>query len=266
MHGSSTASASGWSRARWAGAALLVFAGQVTAVWLLGERGGVGARVEPARFRVTLPQQDGRGLGALAGVSPFDPTLMALPHPAGFSGTAWMNPPPPAYAFPGRKDEPRWLDPAVAEFGARMADYLGTNTAMLLAGVPLHQPQLTRAGGGDSPLRTRSIVRVEGEISRRGVLELPQPPSLVSSSLLPDTAVEIWVNREGLVVTARLADTTAATNPDRRAAALEALRLARKAIFAPVNRGASPRLSDEELAAGRLVFQWHTTPPPPANP
>src|SRR5215469_10929754 len=89
---------------RWLGWVMVVFLTQVALICWLTDYSQPSVRKSLPAPTLALAGGDSSQLLSLS-----DPTLFALPHFRGFSGEAWLKPPPaPNLSFEWT-DEPRWL-------------------------------------------------------------------------------------------------------------------------------------------------------------
>lgn len=243
------------ARHRWLVWVLVVFGAQVGIIlWL-------GARRPPA----VRPVVDGVSLSVARGthldlVAYQDPTLFALPHRRGFSGAAWLHAPPlrlPTFEWP---DEPRWLALSTIRLGQAFQDHMASNSFVSLPAPDQSRPDLTLPPPvAFQLLPERSTVRVEGALADR----LPSRAFNVSpwphTDLLAPSVVQVVVDPQGWPVSVGLLSSSGL-----KAADDQALREARSARF----QNRPPRAAEngsrhQELAWGKLVFQWQTLPPNP---
>ncbi|PAW86094.1 MAG: hypothetical protein B9S33_08785 [Pedosphaera sp. Tous-C6FEB] len=247
-----------WSRQRWVLLVLVLLGLQLAALWLVSERAGqVRLRTEPrtlARWQ-TSPTGAQKLLDALE-VS--DPTLFAAVHAGGFSGAAWLQPPPPTYRLSEWTDAQRWLPQPTQTLGEAYQRFATNQRAPHF--------EATRKPGAPVPtlavhqpvLRERSRLVVEGSITRRALAKSPPLRSWPVPDVLADTRVEVLVDADGLIFSPRLISSGGVQDPTQCAADQHALELTRALRFAPSSsRPASPE-------SGTLIFQWHTIAPPAA--
>lgn len=251
---------------RIAGLAAVIFVIQLAGLWLLSEPAGHTGWTPGPEHRVMLASVGPvGGPGAVSGSS-LDPTVFALPGMQGFSGPAWLTPKSPAFTPATLSEPPKLLDPP-AGWGADLADYLRAIGREPTTGVRLAEPQLVPLTVPSPVLATGSAIRIEGALKARGVRSLPAVPEIPSATPLADTAVEIVVNGEGVVMTARLVSSPARPTPEQQRAAATAMKLARQVIFQATKPGSQPPAGAfGSLESGRLVFQWQTVPPVAAQP
>jgi hypothetical protein len=156
-----------------------------------------------------------------------------------------------------------WLPLSVDELGLAFNQFMQTNH---FAGFELQlKPPLKLSAPGlpiEPALAQNSTLRVEGELAQR---QLPSPINLTNwpyADVIAPSKVQVLVDAAGNVVsTVLLPPDSGFTAADQyEMADQRALELARAARFAPSSR----------LTVGRLIFNWHTVPPPatnaPANP
>ena len=106
-------------------------------------------------------------------------------------------------------------------------------------------------------LAQNSTLRVEGELAQR---QLPSQINLTNwpyANVIAPSKVQVLVDAAGNVVsTVLLPPDSGFTAADQYEKADQcALELARAARFAPSSR----------LTVGRMIFNWHTVPPPATN-
>ncbi len=243
---------------------LAILVAQGVLVWWLGERAqpvGVVASPEPALKLAVDPS-------ALQSspVAPqlTDPTLFALPSHQGFSGAAWLDlaparPTPPAWAEP-----PLWLPPRTNELGAGLLRFLGSNkpnTAFPEA--PLNSAASTAdVLVFNDAVPTQSAVRIQGPLTNRPLAAPLTVSNPVYPDVLPDTVLQVRIDRLGLNESAILLQSCGVRSVDELAMAA-----ARAARFLPVVRGGGEPAARRGSVPGwgRLVFQWFTVPPPATN-
>jgi hypothetical protein len=250
-----------WPRRRWGYAIVFSFLAQVALLLYFGEK--PHPRVRPAEFNTAISlTADLWSEAQLAQDSLWrDPTLLALPHPRGFSGEAWLDFTPVQHQPRDWTEPPRWLSLQADGLGQTLSRFLMTNTPtpLRIADKPL--PRLIRSDPvvPNPPLPTRSTLRLEGDLAGRTLRQEPELPSWAHYDVLSNTVLELWVNAEGepLVVTLH-------RESGLRAADEFASKVAAAARFQPVPRKPGPTLT-EALTSGRLVFRWHTLPPLTTN-
>src|SRR5262249_53548950 len=110
-----------------------------------------------------------------------------------------------------------------------------------------------------SKFADKSTVRINGALSNRKLLAVPDLPSWGSTNLLTNTVIRLMVDSEGLPRSQTLLIRSGATEADDYA-----LRTARNLRFEPD----TPRTADtspNSLAWGELVFQWRGVLPTGGN-
>jgi hypothetical protein len=251
-----------WSRRRWLYTIAAVFAFQAIFVFALGRRERPVPQRPPFPTLVDLVPDDlpGHHPASFSGMD--DPTLLALPNLRGFSGSAWLRFAPLEYQPGEWSDAPNWLtldDPSLGEAFSR---YLAANETgpPQVADKPL--PSLLRYEPifPNDPVPARSRFRVEGPLAGRRLLAAPPLLSWEHSELLSNSVVRVTVDGAGSSFSAVLL-----TESGFPAADQYALGFARELRFQPLARDQGPGDNPGALTWGRLIFQWHTLPLPPAN-
>lgn len=250
-----------WSRRRWGAVVLAVVALQFAALHLLAP--GVAAPERPAEagLKVRWLANPALAKRTLDMLLLDDPTLLAMASPRGFSGAAWLRPPPQEFRVSEWTDAERSLAQPTQSLGG--AFRLVAPAASQPVFDPARKPAVAAPGLAIAPpvLRDVSRLLVQGEISRRPLVKPPALRSWPHTDVLGDTRVHVFVSDEGLVFSPRLAGATVARNPVQLEADRHALDVARTLRFAPLPKAGSQ--GPGTLVEGTLVFQWHTVEPPP---
>jgi TonB family protein len=231
----------GWSRNRWLGALILIFAAHVALIYLFGAKKPVVPRAV-AHVPTLQFASDTDEMLALN-----DPTLFALPHQRDFAGTAWLTTPdvkPPSFRW---TEPPRWLALSPDSLGATFNRLMQTN---VFASHPLDfKPALTLSAPAlpvEPQLPQHSTMQIEGELAQR---QLPAPISLTNwpfADVLSPCVVQVLVDTAGSVIS-----TVVLTPSGYDTADQHALVIARNLRFKPAT----------SLTLGRIIFNWHTVPP-----
>jgi TonB family protein len=246
-----------WSRRKWWGVVLGVFALQVLLLIWFSARGSSTPRpISPAPRLQFAGRAAATELLALT-----DPMLFAQGSPHGFSGASWMRIPVPEYQPPEWTEAPRLLALNARQLGADFRRFVRTNQPFTAAFIAKPSPRLTVSETEESPPATGapSALRIEGDLSGRGLqspLALPPPES---ADLLTDSVVQVLVNGDGNVVSGVLL-----ASSGKRAADERALALAKAAQFQPLPRTNAAQASTH-LTRGTFVFTWQTVPLPTTN-
>ena len=200
-----------------------------------------------------------RQIATLPGLD--DPTLLALPSLAGFSGDAWLRFPAFGYQTAEWVEPAHWLALATQSLAATFSQFIATNVIAppLIADKPLPPLQRYEPNFPNEPFPTQSVVRIEGELSGRRLLTPVNLKSWVASEILSNTVVQAAVDSLGFTFSATLLSSSGSTNADRHA-----LTEVSNARFRPVR---IPSQADpiRSLMWGRWTFQWHTLPVPATN-
>ena len=242
----------GWPLSRWLMLIALVCAAHVALVFLFGARKQIIPRI--ATDTPTLKLADGSDkLLALN-----NPTLFALPQPGDFATAIWSqmpvtNPPPFRWIEP-----PRWLPLSSDKLLAVFNRFMETNRVAAFA-LRLKPPGKLSAPAQaiESVLPQASRMRVESDLAQRRLLTPVSLPLWPYANVIAPSKVQVLVDEAGNVVSAVLLPSNNSLEalshyPDADQRALE---LARAARFAPA----------PHLTIGRMIFTWHTVPPPAAN-
>jgi TonB family protein len=234
-----------WTRSRWLTLIVLVFAAHVALLFVFGGRKQIVPR--PVTNVPTLKlADDSSELLALN-----DPTLFALPHPRDFASAVWQQTAvlkQPSFRW---TESPHWLPLAADELGLVFNQFMQTNH---FADFELQlRPSLNLSAPGlpmEPVFAQNSTMRVEGDLAQR---QLPSQINLTNwpyADVLAPSVVQAVVVAAGNVVSTVLLSPSGYDAADQ-----SALELARALRFAPASH----------LTVGRIVFNWHTVPPPATN-
>jgi hypothetical protein len=259
-----------WTWTRWFALVAVVLAIHVGFIIVFGAR----------KLPVPVPVKNAPSLmlagGAADGwISLNDATLFSLPNENGFAGQMWITLP---HAAPFQKtdwtEKPRWLAEtdslSRAEMVAPFYQFTKTNQFVNLHFEYNLPPQLmVPMLPSESPFASGSSLQIEGDIAKRGLLNVLNLPTLPSGDVIPPSRVQVLVDAAGHVVSAVLLppENFVETSPlDKDSVSLanaRALDLARVAQFAPLTPGAERLQSNPtlpRLGLGVLIFNWQTTP------
>lgn len=235
-----------WPRSRWLTLIVLIFAAHVALLFVFGGRKPVVSRAVTNVPKLELAGDSSEWLALN------DPTLFALPHQIDL-----------AFAFPLQTrvfERPlfRWtekngdLDLSAPELGTVFNEFMQTNRfasfeLQLKPPLKLSAPVLTIA----PTLAQNSTLQIEGELAKR---RLPSPINLTNwpyADVLAPSVVQAVVDTAGNVVSTVLLSPSGYDAADQ-----SALEIARALRFTPASH----------LTIGRMIFNWHTVPPPATNP
>jgi TonB family protein len=250
----------GFSRRRLWGWAVLILAAQTGFIFLLGARHPVLPRAPDFSPPVTLAPGYSPELSAL-----LDPTLFALPHLQAFSGAALALAPRTGYVSDDWTEPFRPLPLPVAQLGQTFRELSAdTVTPPLSVAEKIEPPTPPLKKTGDVlALPERSTLRIEGGVAGRALLTPPELPSVPSVDVFQyPTIVRVIVDAAGDVVSAVPVQSCGQADADDKA-----MTLARAAQFEPLPGDEKTRLAHPQagLSWGRLIFQWHVVPLPPAE-
>ncbi len=190
-----------------------------------------------------------------------DPTLFALPHRQGFSGSAWLKMPRMNFPSFDWSEPTNWLALPVVQLGAVFGRFMETNhfdswhppaNPEPDLGLPEFFSLTTTAG--------ESKLRLEGGLARRRLLMPPKLSSWPHKDLLTNSVVQVLLDGEGRPISVRLLP----PGSGKAEADQQALEVAKAARFDAVN-GSGPRRIANPLANlnwGHMIFEWHTLPAP----
>ncbi len=246
-----------WVRRRWWGMVTLVFLVQLGLIYWLGSRTPIRPRLPAGGLTLRLAGPAPTELRTLN-----DPTLFVLPHPDGFSGSAWQTTPrpefrpfvwsAPAYQFPLTMDQLGTVFSQVFQTSDVPALQL---PAQIQAAPTLpNLPPLPVFAG-------QSVVQLEDGLAQRNLLAPLQLQPFTNADILANSVVRVGVDAGGQPVSVTLLSRSGSAAADQYA-----LNQAWVARFEPLSHSSAPALKPTaHLSWGRMVFQWHTVPMPPAN-
>ncbi len=258
---------SSWSRSRWIGMIAFVLGVEFLLVFGLSEHRSSASRAVPAKPVITLilnPEVDVR-LQHLEGVR--DSTLFALVNQHGFSGDAWLKTTPREFHAAEWNEPPQLLGADVNQLGFVPAGARSTITtaAPIITGKSV--PHLRAKSVPLLPLTRQTTLTREGDLARRSIKLAPPLPALPAADVLLPTTIEVMVNREGDLISARLISGPGVKSAAQKLADLRALELARAIRFESVTVADEiARSGKPGLAWGRIIFHWHTIEPAGAKP
>ena len=241
-----------WTYGRWLTIIALVFAAHVLLLFIFGGRKQIVPRAVTNVPTLGLAD-DSSELLALN-----DPTLFVLPHQKDFASAFRLQTAALQQPSFGWTESPRWLPLSADELGLAFNQFMQTNH---FAGFELQlKPPVKLSAPGlpiEPALAQNSTLRVEGELAQR---QLPSPINLTNwpyANVIAPSMVQVLVDTAGNVIsTVLLPPDSGFTAADQyEKADQRALELARAMRFIP-----SPRLT-----VGRMIFNWHTVPPPATN-
>jgi TonB family protein len=227
-----------WRSAKWVVTIAMIFGLQVGLFIWASQKEIKTRSVYPTEPKVSFA---GRANFSGGSFEMEDPFLFAAASRRGFSGEAWLRSPEWPLPQVGRPAKPAYL--ALAE--ARKVNR-EENAEQSFALVPalrttsqLPQPEEQ----AQKEMRSSELL-LEGFNGR--TLSAPlRLPVQYHSDVLSSSVVEAMVGRDGLVISARIIESSGSARADA-----EGLALARKARFNPVNIG------ENVPVVGKLIFEW----------
>jgi len=245
-------SGKGWPFSRWLMLIALVCAVHVALLYMFGARKQIVPRTVTDAPTLRLAN----GSDELLALN--DPTLFALPHPGDFVTAMSLQSPvvkPPSFLSTAPL---RWLPLSADGLMTIFNQFMQTNP---VAGFALQLKPPVRLGTPAQSVEPAfaqvSTMRVAGDLTQRRLLTSMDLPSWPYADVIAPSRVQMLVNKAGSVVSAIIlpSDNSPEALSHYDVADQRALELARAARFAP-----APRLS-----IGRMIFTWHTVPPPATN-
>jgi len=242
-----------WRRKLWWGAVALVFLAQIAVVFWLGD-----SQLAPVRPPTTPSTLRLAGPASAQLLALLDPTVLARPHPRGFSGPAWMTGPSMDFHPFIWSEPPNWLSLSIEQLGAAFRQFAATDLASPLPHLAQPWPELILPQ--IQPINTfpeNSGLLLTGDLARRNLLKPIPLRSWQHTDYLTNTVVEVMVDGEGQPIAATLLRSSGLRDADTNA-----LAQALSARFAPRNsadtmNGASAL---DGLSWGQMIFAWHTLP------
>jgi hypothetical protein len=248
-----------WAGRRWGSMVALVFIVQLGLIFWLGSRTPIRPQLPTAALTLYLGGLAPAELQALN-----DPTLFTLPHPEGFSGPVWRRMPQPEFR-PFKWSAPTDHFPlAIDRLGGVFNRLLETNQFQALQLPAWREAAPTLP---DLPplavLPDHSVVHLEDGLAQRRLLAPLQLKSFTNTDILAKSEIRVGVDSGGLPVSVTLLSVSGSAAADQFA-----LDQAWAARFEPLNRDSAETILNPaaHLSWGRMIFQWHTVPMPPASP
>ena len=234
-----------WTRSRWLTLIALVFAAHVLLLFAFGGRKQIVPRAVTNVPTLKLADDSGEWLALN------DPTLFALPHQKDFASAIWLPAhvlEPPSFRW---TEPPRWLPVSADELGLAFNQFMQTNR---FAGFELQLKSPVKLSAPGLPiepaLAQTSTLQIQDGLAQRRLLDPINLPSLPYANVIAPSKVQVLVDAAGNVIS------TVLLPPDSGfTAADQSLELARAMRFTP----------SSHLTIGRMIFNWHTVPPPAMN-
>ena len=238
-----------WTARRWIGLAMIIFAAQIGAFFLLGKT----HPPEKKSFRpapVLIAASTTPEITALE-----NPTLFALPNQHGFSGTAWLKVPVTKYQSADWSEPQRWLELRDDGLGTAVRQLIRSNQSPAqIAQKIAPEYTLPRLSSPDEELSSHSTFRAKGELASRPLLSPFDLRSWTNATPLTNTVVQLIVNAAGFARTATLLASSGHKEADD-----QALALSKAARFQPLPFSGAKN-NPGKLTLGQIVFEWQTTP------
>jgi TonB family protein len=247
----------GRSRAFWLGGFLFLFLLHAFGIFIYGERNKAPIpwqRPKPFLHIGGNALTDEQLIKLTGGR---DPTLFALPHPHGFSGSAWLKFQPGIPARSNWSAPPEWLPLPVAQLGGTLREFVTTNRRpeeTLLSA--LRVPKTLEARLPGEPALTKTSIHIGGPLAARRLLRAPALPGVAHHDVLKNTVVALAVNGEGVVESVSISGTSGSPEADE-----QALELARRFEFQPLALREAQAREAAAPTLGRVTFTWQLLPP-----
>lgn len=250
-----------WAPRRWWQAILSVWAAHVVLVWIFSQPPPMApAPARPAKATLHFVADPETQLLLDQSLLVPDAALLPMPGLHGFSEGGWLRYAALPQPWSGWSDGHRWLDLDPQSLGSDFGQQIARGNLPPTSIAEKTDPPSTR-----QPLRvarlglpTNSTVQVFGPLARdrRAMIRPPEIPSWPHFDALPNTVVQVLVDREGWVFSATLLVPCGSPQADGWA-----LNQSRTFRFQPDPKAAPGPLNSEAntFTPGRLVFHWHTT-------
>jgi hypothetical protein len=188
----------------------------------------------------------------------FDPSLMSLPSPHGFSKRVWARKIEAGQRDLGWNQQPAFLGVKVPGVPPPLLQPVPVDAAVLTA-VEKTPALSEESNDNELPevpiLINRSVYRVLGALENRNVASEPSLPTISSPAPLTPTQIRVGVDPDGLVLYALLDRSSGDDSVDA-----QALDIARQIRFEADHVSSTP-----PLTWGVLRFLWATQPPSVTN-
>jgi TonB family protein len=238
---------------RWIFNILIIFFVHLYAILWLSRFSSLPAPQRPTQTQIySVPEQEGMAL-PIDEASLSDPTLFAMPHEEGFSGTAWLRHAGFSYRMATPVPPPQWRSPDASALAGDLP-FAGRSLVADESRGPTRLPPVALrlpVPSGDSACDGSSGIKMDGALADRVLSSPLRLPAIEAGALLTNTVVRLLVNAAGEPVSAVLWQSSGSVQADQKA-----LQLAKAARFEPLPG------SESTLGAtvGMLTFQWFTAP------
>jgi hypothetical protein len=236
----------------------LVFIVQLGLIYWLGSRTPIRPRLPTHTLTLRLAGPAPTELQTLN-----DPTLFVLPHPEGSWGSMRRGTPRPEF-HPFEWSAPANHFPlALDRLGTVFSQVFQTSDLPALQLPAQIQAAPTLPDLPPLPVFAgQSAVQLEDGLAQRRLLAPLQLQPFTNADLLANSVVRAGVDAGGQPVSVTLLSRSGLAEADQYA-----LEQAWAARFEPLSHSSAETLlkSTAHLSWGRMVFQWHTIPKPPAS-
>jgi hypothetical protein len=191
----------------------------------------------------------------------FDPSLMALPNPEGFSHRLWRNGPRAGLAPNDWNIRPTYLPVPPPDGTGTLLDLPAVSKTVELVAEKLPATDPAPAAGTTyAPVTSLSSILsiINGPLSRRALLSYTSLPAVTNDVSLRATRIRLAVGTDGVVRFANIERSCGNESVD-----LKALDWCRQLQFAPLVGDAGMKLDDLMWGVARVA--WATVLPAPTN-
>jgi hypothetical protein len=230
-----------WSRAKWVTIVLLVLAVQGAILFSPTHSTAPGREIAQEPSLSFVP-------AAVTSLEIFtldDPKLFAAANRRGFSGSAWMLKAERSDPTDSPAPAPQFLS-LDRSFGTRATERA---EQLIPIGHMRPLPEPTQGIGTTVEVNNRSDVVFEGA-SDRSLVSIPPLPVQFGTDAVRSSTVQVLIDPDGIVFTARLLTASGSRTADN-----DALTLSKKARFTPLSSGSA---GFDQMTVGKLIFDWYT--------
>jgi TonB family protein len=247
-----------WSRKRWLALGALVLAAHLGSIFWLRESPQAQRRsARPILVHLAITSHMHDRLTERPTL--FDPTLFALPGEKSFSRAAWLKFTPPPRPPNEWIEPPLWLKQSAGQLGKVFPLFVATSAppAYLIAGQDRSGATVVEVVVPSAAVATQSFLRLDAELASRPLRSPVTLLNRVHTDILINTVVQVVVDADGLVTSARLLAECGSEAADQDAVALA--RTLRFERLRPREDDA-PQGTSPQTTIGQLVFEWKAVP------
>ena len=240
-----------WSTRQWFAFVAFLALGQIALIVALTQASMAASRqairAAPIRMVSANASQDSE-----PAASRLDPTLFALVHPDGFSGSVWLRLAKFPYRSTNFMHPPRWLEADPASLASGFTEFIGSSRTDTSFALSKPNPIAGDFPSERQALILRPFLRIEGDIASRRLVSAQDLPPADPDTILSECIVSVILAPHGDFLSATV--TSSSGSPKTDEAVLVFVRTTRFVSDTPGrSAGSAPR---SEPFFGRLVFQW----------